>query len=194
MNEDQPLDLGAVIAELEAKKAVIDNAIQALRALSPVGADGAVGSILGSTVLPASGGGGRIIDPDKIPADAFFGMRSIADAAKKYLGLVKRKQTTKQIVEALERGGFPHQSKSFYSTVYTALQREEEREGGEIARIGSEWAMASWYPGRARRPKETEAKRPKKKAAKGAKSSPKSSPQASPKALVAALFPEKKEA
>jgi hypothetical protein len=146
MNGDQPLDIESVIADLEAKKAAIDNAIQALRALYPAGADGAALSAIAGVVA-------KSVEPDKIPSDAFFGMRSIGDAAKKYLNLVKRKQTTKQIGEALERGGFPHQSKTFYSTVYTALQRLEEQEGGDIARIGSEWAIASWYPAHAKRSK-----------------------------------------
>ncbi len=146
MNGEQ-LDVDAMIADLEAKKAAIENAIMALRAIYP--AEPSLGTILAGGP-PASG---KAVDPERIPTDAFFGMRSLAEAAKKYLSLVKRKQTTKEIVQALERGGFPHQSKSLYSTLYTALQREEEREGGDIVRIGSEWAIASWYPGRGRRPK-----------------------------------------
>jgi hypothetical protein len=61
----------------------------------------------------------------------------------------------------LERGGFPHQSSNIYSAIYTALQRREEQ--GDVSRMGSEWAMASWFPGRGRKPKEEPAaKRPKK--------------------------------
>jgi len=146
MNGDQPLDIESVITDLEAKRAAIDNAIQALRALYPAGADGAALSAIAGVVA-------KSVEPDKIPSDAFFGMPSIGEAAKKYLNLVKRKQTTNQIVDALERGGFPHQSKTFYSTVYTALQRLEEQEGGDITRIGSEWAIASWYPSHAKRSK-----------------------------------------
>lgn len=77
------------------------------------------------------------------PADAFFGM-SIPEAAKKYLGLVKRKQTTKQIMEALERGGFPHQSKSFYGTVFGVLSRRWKTEG-DIVKVGGDWGLAEWY-------------------------------------------------
>jgi hypothetical protein len=179
MNGDQPLDIEAVVADLEAKKAAIDNAIQALRALYPAGADGAALSAIAGVVA-------RPVEPDKIPSDAFFGMRSIGDAARKYLSLVKRKQTTKQIVDALERGGFPHQSKTFYSTVYTALQRLAEQDGGDMIRIGSEWAIASWYPGQARRAKSDKPQEPRgKKATKRVKKL---------KAIRAALEPGKADA
>jgi hypothetical protein len=143
----EPVDIDAVIADLEAKRATIDNAIQALRTL--YGADGAiVSAVIGGAAAPIRG-----IEPERIPVDAFFGMRSIGDAARKYLSLVKRKQTTKQIVDALEKGGFPHQSKNFFNTVYTTLQRDERREGGEVIRIGPEWALAAWFPSHARKPK-----------------------------------------
>jgi hypothetical protein len=184
MSDDQPINIDAVIADLEVKKAAIENAIQALKALYPTGGDASLSAILGP-VSPTGGSATVAVAPENIPDGAFFGMRSIAEAAKKYLGLVKRKQTTKQIVEALERGGFPHQSKKLYSTVYTSLQREEEREGGELVRIGSEWAIASWYPGHARRAKqETE---PKKGTKKGKKANPRAAKQ--PKALLPAPTP-----
>src|SRR3989442_8693709 len=139
MSDDQkPIDIEVVISDLEARKVMIDQAIQMLRSLYAP-SDTPLGQLLGTP--------GRTIEPDKIPSDAFFGMRSIGDAARKYLSLVKRKQTTRQIVEALERGGIPHKSKTFYSTVDTALQRLAEQEGGAITRIGSEWGIASWYPG-----------------------------------------------
>src|SRR5438477_13138557 len=56
---------------------------------------------------PARGGG-----ETEISHDSFFGM-TIADAAKKYLGMVKATKSTAVIAEALERGGLKHSSKSF---------------------------------------------------------------------------------
>jgi len=160
MSSEQPFDIEVVIADLEARKVMIDQTIQMLRSLY-ASSDTPLGQLLGGVTPNLVS---RTIEPDKVPSDAFFGMRSIGDAARKYLSLVKRKQTTKQIVEALEKGGFPHKSKTFYSTVYTALQRLAEQEGGDITRIGSEWAIASWYPGQSRRAKIEKPREPKTKA------------------------------
>lgn len=150
MEGEQQFAIEPVIADLEAKKALIENTIQTLKALYAAGGETPLSVILGAQVTGGSLTTDRpAIEPEKISNSAFFGMRSVGEAAKKFLNLVKRKQTTKQIVDALERGGFPHQSKYLYGTVYNALQRD-----GEIIRIGSEWAIGSWYPGRGRRAKE----------------------------------------
>lgn len=85
-----------------------------------------------------------------IPPDAFFRM-SIADAAKKYLAMVKRKQSIQAIADALEQGGMAHTSKRFYGTVLTALRRQEAQVG-DIVKVGRGiWGLAEWYPNRKRR-------------------------------------------
>lgn len=80
--------------------------------------------------------------PD-IPSDAFLGL-GLAEAAKKYLGMVRQKKTTREIAAALEQGGIVNRAKSFYSTVFTALKRASK--GGGIVKIGNEWGLAEWYP------------------------------------------------
>src|SRR5258708_6300144 len=108
----------ATLKDLEDKKNQIELTIWQLKTLYGLTDED------GPLPAAAGGGGGRAITPDKVPSDAFFGVGSIRDAARKYLNMVKRKQTTREIVDALEKGGFQHQSKSFFNTVYTALNRE----------------------------------------------------------------------
>lgn len=78
--------------------------------------------------------------------DTFFGL-SLVDAARKYLRIVKRKKSTKEVMQALEAGGFTHTSKNFFTTVFSALQRESEKEASEIVKVGKEWGLMDWYPG-----------------------------------------------
>lgn len=85
-----------------------------------------------------------------IPPDAFFRM-SIADAARKYLAMVKKKQTIQQIADALEAGGLTHTSRRFYGTVLTTLRRQE-KQVGDIVKVGRGiWGLAEWYPNRKRK-------------------------------------------
>jgi hypothetical protein len=69
---------------------------------------------------------------------------SIPDAVKAYLGMVKRKQSTKQLVEALSRGGYPHRSKNFYNTVFGVLTRHWKTQG-EIVKVSGDWGLKEWY-------------------------------------------------
>lgn len=76
------------------RKAQIESAIAAVKA-----------------IIAASGGSfdgvnGGVISPDNIPTGAFLRL-SIADATKKFLDMVKTKQSVPQITQALERGGLP---------------------------------------------------------------------------------------
>lgn len=145
----EPIDYQAVLDDLERQKAGIQNAIDALRqAIS----GGAVGSTGAATSRP--------VDPLSIPSDAFFGL-SIGEAAKKYLTIVKRKQTIQEIADALERGGLPHTSTDFASTVRAMINRQAKSDP-DLVRVGpgASWGLASWYGNR--RPKETPAK-PKRK-------------------------------
>jgi hypothetical protein len=78
----------------------------------------------------------------QIPSDAFFRM-GIVPAARKYLEMVKRKQTIPEIARALEAGGFKHRSKRFDATIRTTLRRS-----GEFMKLGrGEWALPEWYRG-----------------------------------------------
>lgn len=130
MNES--IDYEQVLTDLKARRAQLDSAISAIEQI--------MGSI--TAAVPSL----KAPELSDIAEDAFHGM-SIADATKKYLGLVRRKQSTKEIMAALERGGLP---RSAYNTVYAILRRREEQ-AGDIVKVGSDWGLAEWYPGRARR-------------------------------------------
>jgi len=130
----------AVLADLRAKRDELDRTIATLEALA--------GLSTGPTIAA------RADSMQDIQTDAFFSM-SIPDAVKKYLAIVKKKQNTTDITKALERGGLQHTSKNFYTTVYAILTRMEAR--GDVAKIGTEWGLAEWYPGmRKDRPAKTE--------------------------------------
>lgn len=129
-------DVEAAIAALEAQKTGIDETIAALRRYQGLG-------FQGSGVIVES----RAIDPASIPDDAFFGL-SIGEAAKKYLGIIKRKQSIREIAEALDRGGLPHASGDFVATVATMLSRHAKKDG-DLVRVGrGDWGLAAWYGNR----------------------------------------------
>jgi len=162
------IDYGTFIADLEAKKTVLDNLIASLKAAMAAGAlgptEGASFVNLGATVVNPSIHGGEI------PAGAFLG-KSIPEAVKAYLSLVKRKATTREIAEALLKGGMETSGKgSFETIVGSALYRV--RNQGEILRVKGAWGLAEWWPAgiraaagkeksKARKAKKTSRKEPK---------------------------------
>jgi hypothetical protein len=149
----EPIDYTAVLGDLESKRSALDAAITAIRQVLAVGANvSAAGSVVA-----------RHVDPENLPSDVFFGL-SVGEAAKKYLGLVKRKQTTRDIAEALERGGLPHTSTNFLNTVTTMLSRQA-RVDSELVKVGREWGLSGWYGNR--RPSQTKATRKPKRKARG---------------------------
>jgi hypothetical protein len=145
------IDYEAVIADLEAKRTALDSVISSLRQLLASGALIAAG-VSGGTVA------GKPVDPSNIRDDAFFGL-SIGDAAKRFLEMVKRKQSVKEIADALERGGLPHTSSNFVNTVGTMLNRLAKSDP-EMVRVGrGEWGLASWYGNRRPKPEPPKRKR-----------------------------------
>jgi hypothetical protein len=132
-----PNPLEVALADLKARRAKLDNAIEAIEGL------------LGR---PSTGGGGNTSTPVETPSrgaalaeDAFFGM-SIQDAARKYLKMVKKPQSAAEIAKALEAGGMTHQSKYLPNTVRTTLIRIANN-GGDLVQVKKDWALAEWYPG-----------------------------------------------
>ena len=59
-----------------------------------------------------------------------------------YLEGVRQKQTTREVMDALEKGGLPP---SKYNTVYSILRRREN-EVGDIINMKGDWALQEWYP------------------------------------------------
>ena len=144
------INYNAVLADLEARKAQIESAITAVK------------TILASAGVLGNGPAEEVVSPDDIPRGAFLKL-SIADATKKYLDMIKTKQSVPQITQALERGGLPPAKTN---TVYAVLRRREN-DIGDIIRLGDEWALAEWYPNNPNiRKRNSEKAKPKKSKAK----------------------------
>jgi hypothetical protein len=151
------VDLVVVISLLEGKRAALDSAITALRAVVDSGAmDGAVPT----TAMPfaASGSGGEV------PDGAFNGM-SMPAAIKLFLEIVRSKKTAREISDGLKKGGFESTSKFFDKIVYSTLMRL--RGGGDVIKIGDAWGLPAWYPALLRAAKGKPAARAKKPVSKG---------------------------
>jgi hypothetical protein len=119
----------AVLSDLREQRKKIDDAISALEGLAGLLTPGS----------PAAGVGKSNDAPTEIASDTFFQL-GVGEAIKKYLRMVGRKQTTKEISDALKRGGV----EAGYSGVTTALIRGEER--GEISKVKrGEWGLPEFY-------------------------------------------------
>src|SRR5437879_9027592 len=129
------MDLGAVIAALENKRAQLDGAIIALRALASSGAltvpDGGVPT---GAQFPGSG---------EVPDGVFHG-KTMPAAIKLYLEIVRSKKTAREISDGLKKGGLESTSKFFDKIVYSTLDRL--RKSGEVIKIGGAWGLPSWFP------------------------------------------------
>lgn len=136
MSEPQSINYEAVIADLEAKKDTLEKTIANLRQLISLG-------ILG---LQVSGSFTVSEQEGSLPDDFFFGM-GIADAAKKYLAVAKKTKTTREIADALERGGITHASQDFTKTVNTVLNTKLREENDEIIKVKEKWGLIGWYRG-----------------------------------------------
>jgi hypothetical protein len=136
----EPFDYAAVISDLEAKRAALDATIGSLRAAQALGALGqsGEGSSMGNTLVPSISGG-------EVPAGAFFS-KSIPEAAKLYLAIVKRKQTSREIAEGLKKGGIESKSKSFNAQVHSILDRARKAGTGIFVKLDGHWGLAEWYP------------------------------------------------
>lgn len=159
MENETSIDYKLVLADLEAKLvehkakckcAELEAAIAAVKRILGYADVPLVPLVSPSTPFPAAGSpppeasswNGR---SETIPDDAFFKMGMI-DATIKYLRIVKKKRGTKEIATALERGGFAHQSKNFYITLWNTLNRVSKEEGSEIVKMKTVWALREWYP------------------------------------------------
>jgi hypothetical protein len=155
---EKGIDYAAILADLEAKRATLDNAITSLRA---VFASGALGQASEGTTLDFSSPSvSGALHGGEIPAGAFLG-KSIPEAVRAYLSLVKKKQTTREITDALVKGGMESSGKgSFESIVGAALYRV--RSQGDIVRVKGAWGLAEWWPAGIRAAAGQEKRRPRK--------------------------------
>lgn len=139
------IDYEAVLADLRSRRAQLDAAIAAIEAIAGVGAQDA------GTGAVEQAAAGR---PSDLRSDSFFGM-GIADAAKKYLSMMKRPQSLAEISKALVSGGFTHASTNFSATLHTALSRRAKI--GEFVKVKrGQWGLSEWYPGISKKRIETQ--------------------------------------
>ncbi len=135
----QPIDYAAILADLEAKKSALDSAIASVRIAMAAGSLGQ--SSDGAGFAPAASNGIN----GEVPAGAFFG-KSIPDATKLFLEIVKKKQTSKDIATALLKGGMETASKDFPSIVHSILDRARKGANPSFVKLGTQWGLAAWYP------------------------------------------------
>jgi hypothetical protein len=140
-NEMKTLDYGAFLADLEAKRAVLDQAIASLRAVI------AGGTTEGMSFVKLAG---TIMNPPmhngEVPTGAFLG-KSIPEAAKLCLQIVKRKLTSREIADYLKKGGIESTAKSFPALVHSILIRASKPFDSPILKLDrSYWGLAEWYP------------------------------------------------
>ena len=127
-----PVNYEDVLADLRAKKEKLEAAICGIEVMLGIPS-------LGSYNAAAT------TQSKDVEADSFFGL-SIPEAARKYLGMQKKTQSTQEIAAALERGGLTHQSGNFGNTVGSVLARIDGA-GGDIVKLArATWGLAAWYP------------------------------------------------
>lgn len=140
-----PIDYATLLATWEAQRAALDQMIASLRAAISAGVLGQVGDIPPSTT-GMSGGVFQVANSTgEIPAGAFFG-KSIPDAAKLYLEIVKKKQTTREIADGLQKGGMESNSRNFAQMVHSVLDRARKNTGIILKLDRSHWGLPAWYP------------------------------------------------
>lgn len=128
------IDYGAVLADLEAKRAAIDGAIAGVRQMLNLGAEQAVGT------APTAE---RKEQPAAVRFDAFFRM-SMPAAITKFLEMSKAPQSVSDLTKALLDGGFKTTSKNLMAIVGSNLSRMKS--AGETVNVEGKWGLASWYP------------------------------------------------
>lgn len=135
MSTGNPVDiLEPAISALKAKIEELQKAVETLEALRASGA--LSGMPVGSIPAAQQTGGSTFSN------DAFFGM-TVGDAAKKYLGGIKKTATANAIADALVAGGWKTSAKNVPDMVRTILYRTQG-----IVKINGEFGLAEWYPGR----------------------------------------------
>jgi hypothetical protein len=174
-NEQKTLDYVAFLADLEAKRAALDQAIASLRAVMAGGALANVGATVPLSDLSAGIHGGDV------PVGAFLG-KSIPEAAKLCLQIIKKKLTSREIAEALKKGGIETISKNFSLIVHSILMRSARSGASGIVKLDrSHWGLAEWYPSSMRtsvplnQTKSKKRQNPKPKAPKSKADTPKQS-------------------
>lgn len=129
----------AVLADLRAKRAQIDNMIMVLETFRS-----------GKPIVGNPVSGALSVAPPETPADgpgAYLGM-TITDAAKKLLATRRQPLRNPDIAAAFKAGGLILNSAEPANTIGSVLTRRFN-EVGDIVKVGrGTWGLKEWYPGR----------------------------------------------
>ena len=126
------VDYKAVLGDLKARRAALDQAIAAIEAI--VGDPGIL-------ALPGNSSSAATPGQVNIEPDTFFALTSV-EATKKYLGMVGKAQSTGQIADALNRGGLQVKEDS----VASLLQRASRSGDPDLAGLKrGMWGLKRWY-------------------------------------------------
>lgn len=151
LNDTAP-DIGALLDKMRAERADLDGAIRALEKYAGAAPSGSV------PIAPRRGLSG---ESQTIAHDEFLGM-TVVDAAVKYLGIVKKPQSIKEIAAGLDKGGLIHQTSKFETTVYAMVSRAAAR-GDRVRKFHKNWGLISWGGAPTRPVNKTVAKRKAKR-------------------------------
>lgn len=150
-DESQEFDpYAAVLADLKAKRAQIDQAINVIEGLRAGGVSGpmpAVGAASGSSTANA-------VSSSSFGPGAFLGM-TIVDATKKLLRARKQALNNADIVAALRAGGMAMDSADPVNTIGSVLTRRFNKEGDIVRVSRGTWGLKEWYPNRSFGKKDT---------------------------------------
>lgn len=136
-------DYTAILADMEAKKAVLEQAITSLKVAIAAGALGVTAgealTLQSSAVVSLVPGSGS----SDIPKGAFLG-KSVPEAVLLYFATVRKKCTGSEIEQGLKKGGIESTSKNFEVIVNNTLYRLKAQ--GKVLRFDDGWGLAEWYP------------------------------------------------
>ena len=123
-----------VLEDLKKRKTAIEAAIAGITALM-----GESEPTL-DACMPVAPSKGK--EPCHVESGSFADL-TLTEATQRYLGMVKEPQSTAEIAEALERGGYPTKSRNFRNTVRSVLDRHAKTVG-EIVKVQKNWGLAEW--------------------------------------------------
>lgn len=122
-----------VLEDLEKRKMEIEAAIAGITSL--------MGESDTTSCLPVAPPARQ--EPCHVESGSFADL-TLTEAAQRYLGMVKEPQSTAEIAEALDRGGYPTKSRNFRNTVRSVLDRHAKTVR-EIVKVQKNWGLAEWY-------------------------------------------------
>jgi len=139
-NDSKFIDYSVILADLYAKRAGIDAAIQGVIVASGAH-NGASVPGAGASFTPI--GPNSDHQPTELPRGAFRG-KSLPAAVKLYLSAVIKKQSIKEIATALREGGVESTSDNFEGVITGCIHRMKAN--GELLQFKDGWALAEFYP------------------------------------------------